>query len=259
MNAKAVTVTAEVVKGYPMTENKARDSKDSGNSAKILHYKKGDRINGINSKTETVEVNQSLAYRFIKRFFDIVLSLIALVVLSPVFLLTAIAIKIEDGAPVIFTQTRSGLNGKVFKMYKFRSMVKNAPELHKELLAKNELDGPAFKMKDDPRITKVGKIIRKTSIDELPQLINIIKGEMSIVGPRPLPVYETENCTPYQKQRLKVKPGLTCYWQVSGRNDIGFDEWIELDLKYIREASVWTDLKLIFMTFWAVFTGKGAA
>ena len=221
-------------------------------SAKILKFRRE------NGKTETVVVNQSLGYRFFKRFFDIVLSLIALVVLSPVFLITAVAIRLEDGDPVIFKQDRSGLNGSVFKMYKFRSMVKNAPELHKELLAQNELDGPAFKMKDDPRITKVGRFIRRTSIDELPQLINIIKGEMSIVGPRPLPVYETDELNAYQRQRLNVKPGLTCYWQVSGRNDIGFDEWIELDLKYIREASVWTDMKLIFMTFRAVISGEGA-
>ena len=244
MDAKATAVT---VKEYPMTEKRA------GEKANILKFKNKD------GKTETVEVNSSLAYRFVKRFFDIVLSLIALVVLSPVFLITAIAIRLEDGEPVIFTQDRSGLNGSVFKMYKFRSMVKNAPELHKELLEKNELDGPAFKMKDDPRITKVGRVIRKISIDELPQLINIIKGEMSIVGPRPLPVYETDELNAYQRQRLNVKPGLTCYWQVSGRNDIGFDEWIELDLKYIREASVWTDLKLIFMTFRAVVSGEGAA
>ena len=212
----------------------------------------------VESKTETVTVNNSMVYRFIKRTSDIILSLLALIILSPVFLVTAIAIKMEDGEPVIFTQDRSGLNNKTFKMYKFRSMVKDAPALHESLLAQNELDGPAFKMKDDPRITKVGRVIRKTSIDELPQLVNIIKGEMSIVGPRPLPVYETEECTPYQKQRLKVKPGLTCYWQVSGRNDIGFDEWIELDLRYIREASVWTDLKLIFMTFRAVVSQEGA-
>lgn len=220
--------------------------------AKILEFRSD------HTEEKTVTVNWNTAYKVIKRFFDILLSVLGLMILSPIFLITAIAIKMEDGGPCIFTQDRSGLNGSVFKMYKFRSMVKNAPELHKELLAKNELDGPAFKMKDDPRITKVGKVIRKTSIDELPQLVNIIKGEMSIVGPRPLPVYETEECTSYQKQRLKVKPGLTCYWQVSGRNDIGFDEWIELDLKYIREASVWTDLKLIFMTFRAVISQEGA-
>lgn len=212
----------------------------------------------VESKMETVTVNNSMVYRFIKRTSDIILSLLALIILSPVFLVTAIAIKMEDGEPVIFTQDRSGLNGKVFKMYKFRSMVKNAPELHKQLLEKNELDGPAFKMKDDPRITKVGKVIRRTSIDELPQLINILKGEMSIVGPRPLPVYETEELDAYQQQRLNVKPGLTCYWQVNGRNDIGFDEWMDLDMRYIREASVWTDVKLIFMTFRAVFSGEGA-
>ena len=221
-------------------------------SAKVLEFKKED------GRTETVVVDQSILYRFFKRFFDILLSVIALVVLSPVFLITAIAIRLEDGQPVVFTQKRSGLNGNEFKMYKFRSMVKNAPELHKELLKHNELDGPAFKMKDDPRITKVGRIIRKTSIDELPQLINIIKGEMSIVGPRPLPTYETENCNEYQKQRLLMKPGLTCYWQVMGRNDIEFDEWIELDLKYIRNANIFTDIGLIIMTFGAVFTGRGA-
>ena len=230
----------------------AVDSTRRVSGAKILEFKKED------GNTETVVVNQSIVFHFFKRFFDILLSVIALIVLSPVFLITAIAIRLEDGQPVVFTQKRSGLNGKEFKMYKFRSMVKNAPELHKELLKHNELDGPAFKMKDDPRITKVGKIIRKTSIDELPQLINIIKGDMSIVGPRPLPTYETENCNEYQKQRLLMKPGLTCYWQVKGRNDIEFDKWIELDLKYIKNASIFTDIGLIIMTFGAVFTGKGA-
>ncbi len=209
-------------------------------------------------KSETLVVNQSKVYRFLKRFLDILLSMIALVVLSPVFLITALAIWLEDGEPFIFSQIRSGINGTEFEMYKFRSMVKNAPELHKELLKHNELDGPAFKMKDDPRITKVGKFIRRTSIDELPQLVNIIKGDMSIVGPRPLPVYEQEQCNEYQNQRLLVKPGLTCYWQVMGRNGIDFDDWIELDLKYIKNASFLTDMGIIFMTFGAVLSGKGA-
>lgn len=193
-----------------------------------------------------------------KRVFDIVMSLLALVVLSPVFLVTAVAIYLDDKGPVIFLQDRNGINGEVFRMYKFRSMCVNAPEMHKELLKMNELDGPAFKMQDDPRITNVGRFIRKTSIDELPQLINILKGEMSIVGPRPLPTYETAQCNEYQNQRLQVKPGLTCYWQCSGRNDIPFNEWMELDLKYIEEASFWVDLKIIFMTVAAVVTGKGA-
>ncbi len=238
--------------GLRVIEKRNNSVKIKKRSAKILEFMR------VDGEMEIVEVNHSVVYHAIKRFLDVALSLLALVVLSPVFLITAIAIKLEDGAPVIFKQERSGLNGRVFEMYKFRSMVKNAPELHESLLEKNELDGPAFKLKDDPRITKVGKVIRRTSIDELPQLINIIKGDMSIVGPRPLPVYETEQCNEYQNQRLLMKPGLTCYWQVMGRNDIGFDEWVELDLKYIKNSGLLTDLGIIIMTFRAVLSGKGA-
>ncbi len=201
---------------------------------------------------------KSSGYLFMKRCFDIVASCLGLIFLSPVFLISAVLIFFEDGGPVIYRQDRNGLNGKVFRMYKFRSMCKDAEKMHQQLLPQNELDGPAFKMKDDPRLTKVGKFIRKTSIDELPQLINIIKGDMTVVGPRPLPTYETEQCTPYQNQRLNVKPGLTCYWQCSGRSDVPFDEWIEMDLKYIREASFLVDMKIILKTFGAVVTGKGA-
>lgn len=197
-------------------------------------------------------------YRFLKRASDIALSATGLVILSPLFLLIALLIKLEDGASVFYVQERNGLNGKVFRMYKFRSMCMEAETIHKDLIAQNELDGPAFKMKNDPRVTRIGKFIRRTSIDELPQLLNIIKGEMSIVGPRPLPTYETKQCNAYQNQRLLVKPGLTCYWQCSGRNDISFDEWIELDLRYIREAGMWTDLKLIVKTFKAVVRSDGA-
>ena len=201
---------------------------------------------------------KGLLYRFCKRFGDIVLSLIGLIVLSPLFLIVAIIIKLEDGGAVFYIQERNGINGKVFRMYKFRSMCVNAEAIHKDLLNQNELDGPAFKMKNDPRVTKVGKFIRKTSIDELPQLINIVKGDMSIVGPRPLPTYETAQCNAYQNQRLLVKPGLTCYWQCCGRNNISFDEWIEMDLRYIREAGIWTDTKLILKTFGAVIRSEGA-
>lgn len=197
-------------------------------------------------------------YRFCKRLGDIVLSLIGLIFLSPLFLVVALMIKLEDGESVFYIQERNGINGKVFRMYKFRSMCMNAETIHKELLNQNELDGPAFKMKNDPRVTRVGKFIRKTSIDELPQLINIMKGDMSIVGPRPLPTYETAQCNDYQNQRLLVKPGLTCYWQCSGRNDISFDEWIEMDLRYIKEAGIWTDTKLILKTFGAVVRSEGA-
>jgi len=197
-------------------------------------------------------------YRVAKRGMDVVCCGMALLLLLPVFLITAMAIWVEDGGPVIFAQDRNGLNGKVFRMYKFRSMCKDAEILHTELVKQNEMDGPAFKMKKDPRVTKVGRIIRKTSIDELPQLVNILKGEMSIVGPRPLPTYETEQCNAYQKQRLAVKPGLTCYWQCSGRNDISFDEWMEMDLKYIRKASLWVDMKIIFQTVKTVISRRGA-
>lgn len=202
--------------------------------------------------------NYSFRYYFGKRCFDIVASLIGLLVLSPVFLLVAIAILLEDGAPVFFCQDRSGMHGKVFRIYKFRSMCKDAEKIHCQLLARNELDGPAFKIKEDPRITKVGKFIRRTSIDELPQLVNIIKGEMSIVGPRPLPTYESAQCTNYQKQRLQVRPGLTCYWQCSGRSNIPFEEWMEMDLRYIKEAGYWVDLKIIIRTMIKVLKGEGA-
>lgn len=235
------------VKGVKDVSSRGNDKND-----KIIQLKK------LDGRLETLVVNQSLSYRVVKRGFDIVLSFLALIVLSPVFLITSIAIKMEDGDPVIFTQERSGMEGKPFKMFKFRSMIKNAPEMHESLLEQNELDGPAFKMKDDPRVTKVGKVIRRTSIDELPQFVNVLKGEMSIVGPRPLPTYEQKLCDTYQNQRLLMKPGITCYWQVSGRNDISFDEWIEMDLKYISEASLWTDTRLIGRTIVAVVKMIGA-
>lgn len=189
---------------------------------------------------------------------DVVCSAAALAVLSPIFLAVAVAIKLEDKGPVIFTQNRTGKDGKVFRMYKFRSMYVDAEKRRSELLARNEADGPLFKIADDPRVTKVGRFIRRTSIDELPQLVNILKGEMSIVGPRPLVTYEQNQCTEYQAQRLLVKPGLTCIWQVSGRSDTSFDELIEMDLEYIRNQSLWLDIKLILKTVVVVFTHKGA-
>lgn len=206
----------------------------------------------------TVQPNPSPVYRFLKRTMDIAGSVLGLIALLPLFLIVAVLIYREDHGAVFFCQDRNGLNNTVFKMYKFRSMIANAPAMRKDLDKFNELDGPAFKMKDDPRITRIGAFIRKTSIDELPQLLNVLKGEMSLVGPRPLPTYETALCNTYQMQRLLVKPGITCYWQVSGRNDISFEEWIEMDLRYIREASVWTDIKILLMTVKAVFSGKGA-
>lgn len=155
-------------------------------------------------------------------------------------------------------QKRVGLNGKVFRFYKFRSMIVNAESLLNELKDKNEKDGPVFKIKNDPRITRIGKFIRRTSIDELPQLFNILKGDMSFVGPRPALPKEVEQYSPYHRQRLLVKPGLTCYWQASSeRDDISFDEWMTLDIKYIMNQSFRLDIKLIFKTFKVVFTGQG--
>lgn len=201
---------------------------------------------------------KSRGYICLKRLMDIVLSGVALIVLSPIFLLTAIAIKAEDNGPVFFTQPRAGKDLKTFKMYKFRSMYVNADEKLKEMLAQNEQTGHAFKIKNDPRITKVGKVIRRLSIDELPQLINILKGDMSIVGPRPILVFQMEECDDYDRQRLIVQPGLTCYWQIGGRANIKWDQWVELDLDYIENMSLWTDIKMIIKTVPAVFAGDGA-
>ena len=198
-------------------------------------------------------------YEFFKRIFDIVMCSLALIVLSPVFLVVAIAIKREDGGSVFYSQTRHTKDGKKFEMYKFRSMCPNADQKLDELMDQNEMEGPAFKMKDDPRITKIGKFIRKTSIDELPQLVNVIRGDMSIVGPRPPLVREVEEYTPYQMHRLDVKTGLACYRECYGRSNIhNFDEWVESDLKYIRERSMLTDLKVILMTIKVVLSGEGA-
>ncbi|MGN0144352.1 MAG: sugar transferase [Clostridium sp.] len=195
----------------------------------------------------------------VKRVIDIICSLTGLIVLSPILILVAIAIKIDSKGPIIFKQERVGLKGKKFYMYKFRSMVVNAEELKEALNKHNEMSGPMFKIKEDPRITKIGKFIRKTSIDELPQLINVLKGEMSLVGPRPSLPKEVKEFEPWMMKRLDVKPGLTCYWQVSGRNSIGFEEWMELDVKYVDDASIWLDLKLIFKTFFVLFGDEHAS
>lgn len=197
-------------------------------------------------------------YEFFKRAFDIVSSSAALVLLSWVFLFTAIAIKLEDGGPVFYSQIRVGKNGKFFRMHKFRSMCDGAERMKKKLLEQNEMNGPAFKMENDPRITKVGRFIRKTSIDELPQLINILEGSMSVVGPRPPLGHEVMQYDDFAMRRLAVKPGLTCYWQCCGRNNIDFDEWMKLDNKYIDERGAWVDIKMIFATIPAVLKGEGS-
>lgn len=197
-------------------------------------------------------------YEVIKRLIDIVCSFLGVLVLSPLFIIIAIIIKMTSKGPVFFSQKRVGKNGKEFDMYKFRSMVVNAEELKEKLAAKNEMSGPMFKMKDDPRVTKVGKFIRKTSIDELPQLWNVLKGDMSLVGPRPSLPKEVAQFDKWMHKRLEVKPGLTCYWQVSGRSNIDFEDWMKLDIKYVDERSTWIDIKLIFKTVGVLFGDKNA-
>ena len=198
-------------------------------------------------------------YHVIKRGIDIICSSIGLIVLSPILVIIAIIIKLDSSGPIIFKQERVGYKGRRFFMYKFRSMVVNAEELKEKLHEKNEMSGPMFKMKEDPRITKVGKFIRKTSIDELPQLVNVLKGEMSLVGPRPSLPKEVDKFEPWMLKRLEVKPGLTCYWQVQGRNDIGFEDWMRLDCKYVDDRCTLLDMKLIFKTFFVLFGDEHAS
>jgi len=198
-------------------------------------------------------------YWCIKRAQDIVLSLMALLVLWPFLLIIALIIVIDSpGAGPIFYQERVGRNGKTFRFYKFRSMIPDADKHLEELLDQNEMDGPCFKIKEDPRITRVGKFLRRSSIDELPQLWNVLKGDMSIVGPRPAIPREVDQYDDYEKQRFYVTPGLTCYWQIQPRrNDLSFQEWLDLDIKYIEERSFITDWKIIFKTFGAVLGMQG--
>lgn len=197
-------------------------------------------------------------YDVAKRFFDIVLSLCGLVILSPLFLITAVAIRLDSKGPAFYSQKRIGKNGKPFKMYKLRSMCVDAEQQLERLAALNERDGPTFKITHDPRVTRVGRFIRKTCIDELPQLINILRGEMSLVGPRPPLPNEVAVYTPYQMRRLGVTPGLTCFWQATKGEDTTFEEWVEMDLKYIRERSLKTDIKILFLTVRVVLLGKGS-
>ncbi|WP_425325418.1 sugar transferase [Priestia megaterium] len=203
--------------------------------------------------------NQRKGYLVLKRLLDIVFSLMGLIVLLPVFIVIAFLIKIEDQkGPVLFKQIRVGKNNEEFTMYKFRSMVSNAEDLLEGLLDKNETTGAMFKMRDDPRITKIGKFIRRTSLDELPQLLNVLKGEMSLVGPRPPLPREVEKYNDYHKQRLLAKPGCTGLWQVSGRSSIGFDEMVQLDLKYITKSNTFYDLCIILKTVKILFVSDDA-
>ncbi len=198
-------------------------------------------------------------YLICKRGLDIIVSLCALILLSPVFLILSLIIFWDDphGSP-FFKQMRIGKDGRAFRFYKFRSMVVNAEDLLEDLQGQNEMNGPAFKIKNDPRITKVGRFIRKTSLDELPQLWNVLRGDMSLVGPRPPLPNEVEQYTQEQWKRLSVTPGLTCYWQIQPkRNELNFDEWLALDMRYIHERNMSTDIKIIFQTVFAMLHMEG--
>lgn len=198
-------------------------------------------------------------YEVSKRLFDISFSLIACIILSPLFVIVALLIKLDgSNGPVFFHQTRVGINGNFFKMYKFRSMYPDAEERLEDIKHLNEISGHMFKIKNDPRVTKIGKFIREYSIDELPQLVNVLKGDMSLIGPRPPLINEYEEYTNYDKQRLSIRPGITGLWQVSGRNSLSFKEMVSLDLQYIRDVSLRKDISIFFKTIVVVLKKENA-
>ena len=207
---------------------------------------------------ENIIIKKKPIYTFIKRFGDIIGSLLIIILFSWLYLILAILVKCTSEGPVIYKSQRVGKNGKLFTFYKFRSMRVGAEQELDSLLDKNETGGITFKIKDDPRITKFGKFLRKTSLDELPQMFNILNGTMSFVGPRPALPREVAQYNDYQKQRLLVKQGLTCIWQCSGRSNTTFDEQIEMDLEYIKKRGFFFDIWLMIKTFFAVIFGKGA-
>ena len=213
---------------------------------------------GLELENESKEENIFNLYEISKRIIDILGAGCGLILLSPILIIVGITVKLSSKGPIFFSQKRVGKNGEIFNMYKFRSMVVNAEELKEKLASQNEMSGPMFKMKDDPRITGVGKFIRKTSLDELPQLWNVLKGDMSLVGPRPSLPKEVAQFESWMYKRLEVKPGLTCYWQVSGRNNIDFEDWMKLDCTYVDERNLWIDIKLIFKTVGVLFGDKNA-
>ena len=195
----------------------------------------------------------------LKRFLDILVSLIGLILISPILLIISILIKIDTPGPILFSQPRVGLNGRKFNMHKFRSMVNNAEQLKSDLTHLNEMSGPVFKIKNDPRITRVGSFLRKTSLDELPQLINVLVGDMSLVGPRPPLPSEVNLYDPKHRKRLTVRPGITCIWQISGRNNIDFEQWMDMDAEYVDRWSFWLDMEILLKTIPAVLMRKGAS
>lgn len=194
----------------------------------------------------------------LKRLLDMALAAFGLVATLPIWLGIALAIRLDSPGPAIFMQERVGLHGRRFRFYKFRSMYVDAEQRLAEVQAHNEIDGPVFKMRNDPRVSRVGAFLRRTSLDELPQLINVLMGDMSLVGPRPPLPREVEQYRPSDLIRLSVKPGLTCLWQIRGRSKVGFDQWMEYDREYVRDMSFWLDVQILFQTVWVVISCRGA-
>jgi exopolysaccharide biosynthesis polyprenyl glycosylphosphotransferase len=204
------------------------------------------------------QVRESAAYRVSKRIFDLVVASIALILLVPIVPLIVVMIRLDTPGPVFFRQERVGKNGRGFKFYKFRSMHTDAERQRQEVETMNEQDGPIFKVRSDPRITSVGKFLRRSSLDEIPQIFNVFKGEMSIVGPRPPLPSEVEQYQPWHRRRLEVTPGITCLWQISGRSHLSFNEWMRLDMEYLKQRSFKTDMLILLRTVPAVIARKGA-
>ena len=199
-----------------------------------------------------------IVYEFFKRLFDLVVGVLILLLLIPIIPAIAIMIKLDTPGPVFFRQDRVGRHGRVFKFYKFRSMYREAESRKVEMEALNEQKGPVFKVRSDPRITSVGRFLRQSSLDEIPQIVNVLKGDMSLVGPRPQMPSEVAHYEPWHRVRLEVKPGITCLWQISGRSQLSFDEWMELDVRYVRERGPLTDIMILLKTVPAVMARKGA-
>lgn len=235
------------VHSYPSSGHVADKSRRNGNG----HPHIEDRA------AQPMEALFAVAVPRWKRTLDVAGASLLLILSSPVFLLTAVLVKSTSSGPVFFVQKRTGLGGRPFDMYKFRSMVIGAEGLKSSLQVRNEQDGPAFKMKDDPRVTKVGRLLRVTAVDELPQLWNVLRGDMSLVGPRPLPCHESDGCARWQKRRLDVTPGLTCTWQVYGGPRVTFADWMRMDLRYARSRRLWRDLWLIVMTIPSIIRRDG--
>ena len=204
------------------------------------------------------QIKSRFMYHSIKRIFDFMAAICGVIILSPVMLVIAILIKVEDHGPVFYKQVRVGKNGKTFKMYKFRSMFVNADQMLAKLKEQNDVEGPMFEMRDDPRVTKIGHFIRKHSLDELPQFLNVIKGDMSLVGPRPPLPSEVAEYSDYDKQRLYVTPGCTGLWQATERNEVGFNEMVQLDIQYIQRASFMFDLWIIWKTVEIIIKPNGS-